>query len=61
MVSGSPGFRPQPAVIDGFFSDLLLELYGPDVGQDVRSAVGMADLPFGISVETAGEVEIAPR
>jgi hypothetical protein len=61
MVSGAPGLRPQPAVINGFVSDLLLELYGPEVGQAVRSAVGMADLPFGISVEIAGEVEIAPR
>ena len=58
MVNCAPGFNRQPAVINGF-SDLILELYGPGVGAHARSAVGMAELPFGIPVEIEGEVEVA--
>ncbi|MEO7129455.1 MAG: RidA family protein [Rhodoferax sp.] len=57
MVNSAPGFHQQPNVINGF-SDLILELYGPDVGAHSRSAVGMAELPFNIPVEIEGEVEL---
>ena len=57
MVNSAPGFDRQPAVINGF-SDLVIELFGPEVGAHARSAVGMAELPFGIPVEIEGEVEI---
>jgi enamine deaminase RidA (YjgF/YER057c/UK114 family) len=57
MVNSSPGFCRQPEVINGF-SDLILELYGPDRGCHARSAVGMAELPFNIPVEVEAEVEI---
>ncbi|GER13993.1 RidA family protein [Variovorax boronicumulans] len=56
MMASAPGFQQQPAVINGF-SDLILELFGPEVGAHARSAVGMAELPFGIPVEIEGEVE----
>jgi enamine deaminase RidA (YjgF/YER057c/UK114 family) len=59
MVNSAPGFNKQPSVINGF-SDLILELYGPEVGAHARSAVGMAELPFDIPVEVEGEVEICP-
>lgn len=58
MVSSAPGFNMQPSVINGF-SDLVLELFGDDVGVHSRSAVGMAELPFDIPVEIEGEVEIS--
>ena len=58
MVNSAPGFQKQPSVINGF-SDLILELFGPDVGAHARSAVGMEELPFNIPVEIEGEVEIA--
>lgn len=58
MVNSAPGFNRQPAVINGF-SDLILELYGPEVGQHARSAVGLAALPFDIPVEIEAEVEIS--
>jgi enamine deaminase RidA (YjgF/YER057c/UK114 family) len=60
MVNSAPGFKAQPSVINGF-SDLILELYGPDAGAHARSAVGMAELPFDIPVEIEGECEIATR
>jgi len=58
MVNSAPGFNQQPSVINGF-SDLILELYGPDAGNHARSAVGMAELPLGIPVEIEAEVDIA--
>ncbi|MEO8747438.1 MAG: RidA family protein [Rhodanobacter sp.] len=57
MVNSAPGFCQQPSVINGF-SDLILELYGEVRGAHVRSAVGMAELPFNIAVEIEGEVEV---
>jgi len=56
MVNSAPGFNRQPSVINGF-SDLILELFGPEIGAHSRSAVGMAELPFDIPVEIEGEVE----
>jgi enamine deaminase RidA (YjgF/YER057c/UK114 family) len=49
MVNVAPGFDRMPAVIDGC-SDLLVEVFG-DAGRHTRSAVGLAELPFGIAVE----------
>jgi enamine deaminase RidA (YjgF/YER057c/UK114 family) len=59
MVNAAPGFRDEPRVINGF-SDLVLEVFGPDIGQHARSAIGVAELPWGIPVEVEAEVEIAP-
>ena len=49
MVNTAPGFDQTPAVIDGC-SDLLLDVFG-ERGRHTRSAVGLAELPFGIAVE----------
>lgn len=57
MVNSAPGFNRQPSVINGF-SDLIIELFGPEVGAHARSAVGMAELPFSIPVEVEAEAEI---
>lgn len=57
MVNTAPGFNQQPSVINGF-SDLILEIYGPERGKHARSAVGMAGLPMSIPVEIEAEVEI---
>lgn len=57
MVNTAPGFNQQPTVINGF-TDLILEIYGPERGKHSRSAVGMAGLPMSIPVEIEAEVEI---
>ena len=57
MVNAAPTFNDLPAVINGF-SDLILSLYGEKRGLHVRSAVGMATLPFDIPVEVEAELEI---
>jgi len=59
MVNSAGGFNRQPAVINGF-SDLILQLFGPEVGAHARSAVGLAELPFDIPVEIEAEVELVP-
>jgi enamine deaminase RidA (YjgF/YER057c/UK114 family) len=57
MVNSAPGFIEQPSVINGF-SDLILELYGPEAGSHSRSAVGLAELPFAIPVEIEAEAAV---
>lgn len=49
MVNAAPRFDEMPAIVDGC-SDLLVEVFG-DAGRHARSAVGVAELPFGIAVE----------
>jgi len=58
MVNVAPGFNQTTPVINGF-SELILELYGPERGAHTRSAVGMAALPLDISVEIEAEVELS--
>lgn len=57
MVNVAPGFNAIPPVINGC-SDLILEVFGPEVGAHTRSAVGMAELPFGVPVEIEAQVRI---
>lgn len=59
MVNVAPGFDQTPAVIDGC-SDLLIEIFG-DAGRHTRSAVGLAELPFGIAVEIELIARLKPR
>ncbi len=58
MVNVAPGFTQTPGVINGF-SDLILELYGPEAGAHARAAIGVAALPLGMPVEIEAEVEIS--
>ena len=58
MVNVAPGFVQTPSVINGF-SDLILDVFGKEIGDHSRSAVGMAELPFGAPVEIEAEIEIA--
>jgi enamine deaminase RidA (YjgF/YER057c/UK114 family) len=57
MVNAAPGFDELPAVINGC-SDLFLEVFGEEVGRHARSAVGMAELPFGMAVEIEAVVAV---
>lgn len=56
MVNSAPDFGDQPLVINGF-SELMADIFGPDNGVGVRSAVGMI-LPSGISVEIEAMFEL---
>lgn len=50
FVASADGFTDQPSVANGA-SDLLRDVFGDDAGIGARSAVGMAELPLGASVE----------
>ena len=58
MVNAAPGFNALPGVINGF-SDVLLEVFG-ERGRHSRSAIGVAELPFGAPVEVEAEVALLP-
>ena len=56
MVNAAPGSTQTPPVTNGY-SDLILELYSPEVGMHARSSTGMM-LPLNVSVNCEAEVEI---
>jgi enamine deaminase RidA (YjgF/YER057c/UK114 family) len=56
MVNSTPDFEGHPAVINGF-SELMSDVFGPDNGVGVRSAVGMT-LPSNIAVEIEAIFEL---
>ena len=52
FVNCTPDFTQPPKVVNGC-SDLMVEVFG-EAGRHARSAVGVASLPEGISVEIEG-------
>lgn len=56
MVNSTPEFESHPAVINGF-SELMSDVFGPENGVAVRSAVGMT-LPMNIAVEIEAMFEL---
>jgi enamine deaminase RidA (YjgF/YER057c/UK114 family) len=57
MVNSPEGFGDQPRVVNGF-SDLMVEVFGTEMGKHARSAVGMQALPSNSAVEVEMIVEI---
>lgn len=57
MVNAAPGFNALPGVINGC-SELLISVFGDAVGRHARSAIGVAELPFGVPVEIEAEVAL---
>lgn len=57
MANMAPGFIQTSAIINGC-SELLLQVFGPEIGAHARSAIGVAELPFNVPVEVEAEVEI---
>ncbi len=58
LVQCAAGFDKPPAVINGF-TDLVLEVWGPEAGRHARSAIGAAQLPFDVPVEIEAVVEVS--
>lgn len=58
MVNCSPDFEKHPYVINGC-SELFVQIWGPENGVGVRSAVGMGSLPDNIPVEIEAVFELA--
>lgn len=57
FVNSDLEFFAQPAVINGA-SDLMVEVFGDDIGKHTRTAIGVCCLPNNISVEVDVIVEI---
>ncbi len=57
MVNSAPGYDEQHIVINGF-SELILEIFGSEIGRHSRSAIGVAGLPMNLAIEIEGEVLI---
>lgn len=58
FVNAHPGFEPIPQVIDAA-SELILKVFGDDVGRHARTSVGCASLPGGVAVEIDALVVLA--
>jgi len=58
MVNATADFTEQPNVINGC-SDLLIGIFGAQIGKHARAAEGMSSLPIGIAVEIDAVVEIS--
>jgi len=56
MVNVAPEFNQTPLVTNGY-SDVILELFGPEVGAHARSSIGMM-IPLNVPVNCEAEVEI---
>lgn len=57
MVYCTSEFTQQPAVVNGC-SELMKDVFGPEAGIGTRSAVGVASLPLGVTVEIEGIFEV---
>eukprot|EP00930_Biecheleria_cincta_P009163 TRINITY_DN110846_c0_g1_i1.p1 TRINITY_DN110846_c0_g1~~TRINITY_DN110846_c0_g1_i1.p1 ORF type:complete len:164 (-),score=36.65 TRINITY_DN110846_c0_g1_i1:3-494(-) len=57
FVNSSDDFGDHPAIINGC-SDLLVDIFGAEVGAHSRFAVGCNSLPFGVAVEIGAIVEV---
>jgi len=58
FVNCTPDFTGQPGVINGA-SDLMVEVFDPEIGSHARFAVGAPVLPLGVATEVDGIFEIA--
>ncbi len=57
MVASAPNYSEQHLVVNGF-SDLVIDVFGTEVGRHARSAIAVSGLPLGFAMEIEGEVQI---
>jgi len=58
FVNSTEDFVDQPKVANGI-SDMMVGIFGKEIGSHSRAAVGVAQLPFGVAVEVEASFEIA--
>ncbi|WP_414478854.1 RidA family protein [Rhodococcus opacus] len=58
FVNAEPGYEQTTAVLNGF-SEVVLDVFGPDIGGHARTAIGVAALPLDLPVVVAAELELA--
>ena len=57
MVNSDTEYTEQHLVLNGF-SDLIIKLFGEDIGRHSRSAIGVKGLPMNFAIEIEAELEI---
>ena len=60
FVSSTPDFKDHSQVINGA-SDIMVSVFGQDIGKHARAAVGMSSLPLGVAVEVEAEFLISEK
>lgn len=58
FVQAEPGYPRTTAVLNSF-SQVVLDVFGPVVGEHARTAVGVAALPLGLPVVVAAELHLS--
>ena len=56
FVNADPGYAQTTLVLNPF-SDLILDVFGPDIGAHARTAIGVAALPLNLPLVVSAEVE----
>ena len=57
LVNSTPHYTEQHLVANGA-TDLLIHVFGEEVGQSARTAIGVAALPLGFAVEIEAIIEL---
>jgi enamine deaminase RidA (YjgF/YER057c/UK114 family) len=58
MVNSASGYDQQHIVMNGF-SDLIIDVFGADIGRHARSAIGVSGLPMNFAIEIEAEVLVS--
>jgi enamine deaminase RidA (YjgF/YER057c/UK114 family) len=59
-INADVGYRPTTAVINPA-SELIIDLFGADIGAHARTAIGVSALPLNLPVVISAEIEISPK
>lgn len=58
FVNADPSYAQTTLVLNSF-SELILELFGPDIGGHARTAIGVATVPLNLPLVVSAEVELS--
>ena len=58
FVNADPGFAQTTLVLNPF-SDLIVDVFGPDIGVHARTAIGVATVPLNLPLVVSAEVELS--
>jgi hypothetical protein len=57
FVNADPGYAQTTLVLNPF-SDLVLEVFGPEIGAHARTAIGVSTVPLNLPVVVSAELEL---
>jgi YjgF/chorismate_mutase-like, putative endoribonuclease len=58
IVNADPGYAQTILVLHPF-SDLVLDVFGPEVGSHARTAIGVATVPLNLPLVVSAEIELS--